>query len=211
METEREGHAREVVQALSLAELQTYDGIVAVIASSNSPDMLSTSCFLLFPSGSDRLRWSCICMCPQLLDQGGQKKSSKVPAAVPACPQTRMASITFSSRLKVWRLKRLSACAACLQVGGDGLFQEVLNGLLSIRGAGGKAGQVAAHLRLGHIPAGSTDAVAFSLNGTRSQATAALHIALGDRRALSLLLTPSNPSSYYFTLALTLPLHAFPG
>lgn len=30
IETEREGHAREVVQALSLAELQTYDGIVAV-------------------------------------------------------------------------------------------------------------------------------------------------------------------------------------
>lgn len=89
---------------------------------------------------------------------------------------------------------------ACIQVGGDGLFQEVLNGILSIRGAGGKAGQVAAHLRLGHIPAGSTDAVAFSLNGTRSQATAALHIALGDRRALSLLLTPSNPSNYNFPL-----------
>ena len=30
LETEREGHAREVVQALSLAELQSYDGIVAV-------------------------------------------------------------------------------------------------------------------------------------------------------------------------------------
>jgi hypothetical protein len=43
---------------------------------------------------------------------------------------------------------------------------------------------VAARLRLGHIPAGSTDAVAYSLNGTRAQETAALHIALGDRRAL---------------------------
>ncbi|CAL8471765.1 g11307 [Coccomyxa elongata] len=101
IETEREGHAREVVQALSLAELQTYDGIVAV--------------------------------------------------------------------------------------GGDGLFQEVLNGLLGVRGAGGAAGQLAAHLRLGHIPAGSTDAVAFSLNGTRSQATAALHIALGDRTPLDVM------------------------
>lgn len=75
--------------------------------------------------------------------------------------------------------------ALILQVGGDGLFQEVLNGLLSVRGAGGAAGQLAAHLRLGHIPAGSTDAVAFSLNGTRSQATAALHIALGDRHVVS--------------------------
>ena len=40
---------------------------------------------------------------------------------------------------------------------------------------------VAARMRLGHIPAGSTDAVAYSINGTRSQLTAALHIALGDR------------------------------
>lgn len=43
-----------------------------------------------------------------------------------------------------------------VQVGGDGLFQEILNGLLAIRGNGGQAGQVAAHLRLGHIPAGVT-------------------------------------------------------
>ncbi len=81
-----------------------------------------------------------------------------------------------------------------MQVGGDGLFQEVLNGLLSVRGAGGAAGELAAHLRLGHIPAGSTDAVAFSLNGTRSQATAALHIALGDRHvppAFTAVLWPS--------------------
>ena len=36
-----------------------------------------------------------------------------------------------------------------VQVGGDGLFQEILNGLLAIRGNGGQAGQVAAHLRPG--------------------------------------------------------------
>ena len=30
VETERAGHAREVVLSLSLAELQSYDGIVAV-------------------------------------------------------------------------------------------------------------------------------------------------------------------------------------
>jgi hypothetical protein len=30
VETERQGHARDVVLALSLAELQSYDGIVAV-------------------------------------------------------------------------------------------------------------------------------------------------------------------------------------
>ena len=71
-------------------------------------------------------------------------------------------------------------------MGGDGLFQEALNGLLALRGGGGKAGVAAERLRLGHIPAGSTDAVACSLHGTRCAATAALHIALGDRCAAGL-------------------------
>ncbi len=30
LETERGGHARDVVQSLSLAELQSYDGLIAV-------------------------------------------------------------------------------------------------------------------------------------------------------------------------------------
>jgi ceramide kinase len=68
-----------------------------------------------------------------------------------------------------------------VQVGGDGLFQEVLNGLLAVRARGGQAATLGTALRLGHIPAGSTDAVAYSLNGTRDQLTAALHIAVGDR------------------------------
>ena len=70
-----------------------------------------------------------------------------------------------------------------LQVGGDGLFQEALNGLLLLRARSPELGDLAARMRLGHIPAGSTDAVAYSLNGTRSELTAALHVALGDRWA----------------------------
>ena len=68
-----------------------------------------------------------------------------------------------------------------MQVGGDGLFQEIMNGLLDLRARGGDMAAMAAGMRLGHIPAGSTDAVAYSIHGTRSQLTAALHIALGDR------------------------------
>ena len=68
-------------------------------------------------------------------------------------------------------------------MGGDGLFQEIMNGLLDLRAQGGDMAAAAACMRLGHIPAGSTDAVAYSINGTRSQLTAALHIALGDRSA----------------------------
>jgi hypothetical protein len=57
---------------------------------------------------------------------------------------------------------------------------------LETRAEGGERGAVAARVRLGHIPAGSTDAVAYSLNGTRAQETAALHIALGDRRVCNI-------------------------
>ena len=65
-------------------------------------------------------------------------------------------------------------------MGGDGLFQEVMDGILALRRGGGSRGAVAENLRLAQIPAGSTDAVAWSLNGTRSAETAALHVALGD-------------------------------
>ena len=70
----------------------------------------------------------------------------------------------------------------CAQVGGDGLFQEVLDGVAALQcSADARRAAAAAQLRLGHIPGGSTDAAAYSLHGTRSAATAALHAALGDR------------------------------
>ena len=79
-------------------------------------------------------------------------------------------------RSRTGRLLRLA------QAGGDGLFQEVLDGVVALRtGADAARAAAAAQLRLGHVPGGSTDAVAYSINGTRSAATAALHIALGDR------------------------------
>ncbi|KAK9845195.1 hypothetical protein WJX84_003444 [Apatococcus fuscideae] len=75
-----------------------------------------------------------------------------------------------------------------IAVGGDGLFQEVLNAVLTVRArADDSQALAAARLRLGHIPAGSTDAVAFSINGTRSAFTAAAHIALGDRVGLDVM------------------------
>ena len=66
------------------------------------------------------------------------------------------------------------------QVGGDGLFQEVLNGLLVLRREGGPRAAMAEGLRLAQIPAGSTDAVACTLNGSRAVEASALHVALGD-------------------------------
>ena len=87
-----------------------------------------------------------------------------------------------------------------MQVGGDGLFQEIMNGLLDLRAQGGDMAGAAACMRLGHIPAGSTDAVAYSINGTRSQLTAALHIALGDRSADNILASASLHTDMTFTV-----------
>lgn len=73
-------------------------------------------------------------------------------------------------------------------MGGDGAFHEVLNGVLAARAhAPPPLAAALGSLRLGHIPAGSTDAVACSLNGSRSAFAAAVHVALGDDSALDVL------------------------
>jgi ceramide kinase len=85
-----------------------------------------------------------------------------------------------------------------LAVGGDGLFQELLAGALQLSSApspsaeegeeeeeeaAGRSAtaetQAPPFLRLGHVPAGSTDAAAFTLHGGRDAETAALAAALG--------------------------------
>lgn len=75
-------------------------------------------------------------------------------------------------------------------IGGDGIFNEILNGLLAARDRPGldpARAAMLARLRLAHLPCGSTDALACSLNGTRSVFAAAMHVALGDRTPLDVL------------------------
>ena len=82
----------------------------------------------------------------------------------------------------------LSSYDGVVAVGGDGLFHEIVNGLLGLRqGADARRAAAAGALRAGHVPAGSTDAVACSLHGTRSAFTAACHVALGDGVPLDVL------------------------
>ena len=64
-------------------------------------------------------------------------------------------------------------------VGGDGLFHEVVAGILEM--------DMGHRVRVAHVAAGSTDAVAYSLNGTRSAFTAAAHVVLGDSIPLDVL------------------------
>ncbi|XP_066111149.1 ceramide kinase isoform X1 [Saccopteryx bilineata] len=72
-------------------------------------------------------------------------------------------------------------------VGGDGMFSEVLHGVIGgvQRSAGvdqnePRAALVPSRLRIGIIPAGSTDCVCYSTVGTNDPETSALHIIVGD-------------------------------
>ncbi|KAK9903549.1 hypothetical protein WJX75_008659 [Coccomyxa subellipsoidea] len=98
-------------------------------------------------------------------------------------------------------LQELQSYDGILAVGGDGMFQEVLNGVMAVRSCGeADRAAAAAKLRLGHIPGGSTDAVAYSLNGTRSAATAALHVALGDRIPLDVMRVDTGDGTHRFSV-----------
>jgi len=75
-----------------------------------------------------------------------------------------------------------------VSVGGDGMFAEVFNGLL-IRAARDAKQDiddkttkfVKPGVRVGFIPAGSTDSISMCLHGSTEPVTATLHIVLGDR------------------------------
>lgn len=76
-------------------------------------------------------------------------------------------------------------------VGGDGILNEIFNGLIKRAAleAGLNVNEPEVTLpqpkvRIGIIPAGSTDSVAASLHGTDHLETAILHIILGDKRAM---------------------------
>ncbi|CAB4065083.1 CERK [Lepeophtheirus salmonis] len=80
-----------------------------------------------------------------------------------------------------------------VSVGGDGMFSEVFNGVLRRGGSSNRAS-----IRVGIIPAGSTDALALSLHGTRDVLTCVLHILLGDGRNVDLtaIYTKDQEGSY---------------
>ncbi|KAK3592499.1 hypothetical protein CHS0354_026620 [Potamilus streckersoni] len=71
-------------------------------------------------------------------------------------------------------------------VGGDGIFTELLNGLLTRTNTEAGMEQTLDHdpispdLRIGIIPAGSTDCIVYTTTGVADPATSALHIIIGD-------------------------------
>ncbi|TMS02574.1 Ceramide kinase [Larimichthys crocea] len=76
-------------------------------------------------------------------------------------------------------------------VGGDGMFSEILHGLVTRTQNDNKVDQdqpdaelVPCSLRIGIIPAGSTDCICFATVGTNDPVTSALHIIVGDSQPM---------------------------
>ena len=79
----------------------------------------------------------------------------------------------------------------CICVGGDGMFSEILNGLVvrtqleqGINYQSPEVRLARPCIPIGVIPAGSTDAVAFGVTGTNDPVTSAIHVIFG--RSVSL-------------------------
>uniref|UniRef100_A0A8D3BB47 Ceramide kinase n=1 Tax=Scophthalmus maximus TaxID=52904 RepID=A0A8D3BB47_SCOMX len=76
-------------------------------------------------------------------------------------------------------------------VGGDGMFSEILHGLVTrtqtdhgVDQSQPDAELVPCSLRIGIIPAGSTDCICFATVGTSDPVTSALHIIVGDSQPM---------------------------
>ncbi|KAM4570149.1 ceramide kinase [Odontesthes bonariensis] len=76
-------------------------------------------------------------------------------------------------------------------VGGDGMFSEILHGLVARTQSDHNVDQnqpdaelVPCSLRIGIIPAGSTDCICFATVGTNDPLTSALHIIVGDSQPM---------------------------
>uniref|UniRef100_A0A672IN18 Ceramide kinase n=1 Tax=Salarias fasciatus TaxID=181472 RepID=A0A672IN18_SALFA len=76
-------------------------------------------------------------------------------------------------------------------VGGDGMFSEILHGLVTRTQTDHSVDQnqpdaqlVPCSLRIGIIPAGSTDCICFATVGTNDPVTSALHIVVGDSQPM---------------------------
>ncbi|XP_023558322.1 ceramide kinase [Octodon degus] len=94
-------------------------------------------------------------------------------------------------------------------VGGDGMFSEVLHGLIgrTQRNAGvdqnhPRATLAPCALRIGIIPAGSTDCVCYSTVGINDAETSALHIIVGDSLAMDVSSVHHNSTLLRYSVSL---------
>ncbi|XP_050756237.1 ceramide kinase isoform X2 [Gymnogyps californianus] len=94
-------------------------------------------------------------------------------------------------------------------VGGDGMFSEVMHGLIGrmqkdsgIDQNNPKAPLVQCNIRIGIIPAGSTDCICYSTVGISDPVTSALHIIVGDCQPLDVSSVHHNNTFLKYSVSL---------
>ncbi|CAG2194466.1 CERK [Mytilus edulis] len=93
-------------------------------------------------------------------------------------------------------------------VGGDGMFSELLNGLCErkLKEADLEQTQeqnpIPPDIRIGIIPAGSTDCIVYTTAGTNDPVTSALHIILGDNVGLDVCSIYSNSKFQRYSVSM---------
>nr|XP_046252575.1 ceramide kinase family protein isoform X2 [Scatophagus argus]XP_046252576.1 ceramide kinase family protein isoform X2 [Scatophagus argus] len=105
--------------------------------------------------------------------------------------------------------KDLTGFDGVVCVGGDGMFSEILHGLI------GRTQQEAGHcendpavtlqpcpLHIGIIPAGSTDCVCYATVGVTDPVTSALHIIIGDSQPLDVCSVYQSPAGVHYSVSL---------
>jgi diacylglycerol kinase family enzyme len=158
--TQFSGHARNLILDMSSAELASYDGVVAV-----GGDGL----FHEIVNGLLSLRSMAVKR--STTEAGGDTISGL------------LAQLTTSSNISGSSTLEQNLAAATTTTTNSNNTNNTKDITLEIA----KKAAISSNLRVGHIPAGSTDAVACTLNGTRNAFSAAMRIALGDKVPLDVL------------------------
>ncbi|XP_063288619.1 ceramide kinase-like [Pelobates fuscus] len=148
----------------------------------------------IHPSGNTRPQRLLVFINPY----GGRGKASKVfrkkisPLFQLAGIETEVIETTRANHARDFILEEdLQKYDGVVCVGGDGMFSELLHGLVTRtqRDSGicekdENSALTACRLRIGIIPAGSTDCVCFATVGINDPVTSALHIIIGDTQPM---------------------------
>ncbi|XP_033825822.1 ceramide kinase family protein [Periophthalmus magnuspinnatus] len=147
---------------------------------------------------------------------GGKKKGQQIYDSVVA-PLFELAGISShvivthrANQARDYLLKKdLTGFDGVVCVGGDGMFSEILHGLI------GRTQQEAGlcendptvtlqpcPLHIGIIPAGSTDCVCYATVGVIDPVTSALHIIIGDSQPLDVSAVHHSSSSVHYSVSL---------
>lgn len=172
--TQFSGHARNLILDMPSSELSSYDGIVAV-----GGDGL----FHEIVNGLLRLRSMAVKRMTTDGGGGGDVYDD----------QQREDSTSIINKNTTSTLGNNTSAVDDTMVNNtmnNGSSTSTTTAPMSINNISNEISKKAAlssSLRVGHIPAGSTDAVACTLNGTRNAFSAAMRIALGDKVPLDVL------------------------